>query len=188
MERINVVGTSGSGKSTFSAQLARKLDCPHIEMDRLFWKPKWQESSDEEFFARLEDELSGARWVLDGNYNRTRDIKWREVDTVVWVNYSLWRTIFHAVTRALKRSLSGKELWPNTGNKETLRKSFFSKDSIILWTLRTYQSNRARYLADMENPQYRHIRFVTLTSPAEARRFLSQQSEKPRSSTADKTC
>ncbi|MBT4141869.1 MAG: adenylate kinase, partial [Chloroflexi bacterium] len=29
--RINVIGTSGSGKSTFSKQLAQKLDCPYIE-------------------------------------------------------------------------------------------------------------------------------------------------------------
>lgn len=172
MKKINVVGTSGSGKSTFSAQLARHLECPHIEMDRLFWKPNWQESSDEEFFSRLEDELKAPSWVLDGNYNRTRVIKWHNVDTVVWVDYSLSRTLFHAVRRALSRSISGKELWPNTGNRETLRKSFFSRDSILLWTIKTYHSNRARYLADMDNPQYQHIRFVRLTSPAEARRFL----------------
>lgn len=172
MNRINVVGTSGSGKSTFSALLARELKCPHIEMDQLFWKSNWQESSDEEFFSRLEERLTLERWVLDGNYNRTRDIKWRNVDTVVWVDYSLWRTIFHAVTRALKRSIAGKELWPNTGNKETLKKSFFSKDSIILWTLKTYHSNRDRYVSDMEDPRYQHIRFVRLTTPAQARRFL----------------
>lgn len=172
MNKINVIGTSGSGKSTFSAQLARHLECAHIEMDRLFWKPNWQESSDKEFFSRLEDELKAPSWVLDGNYNRTRAIKWHDVDTVIWVDYSLSRTLFHAVRRALSRSISGKELWPNTGNRETLSKSFFSRDSILLWTIKTYHSNRERYLADMDNPQYQHIRFVRLTSPAEARRFL----------------
>jgi gluconate kinase len=39
MDKVNVVGTSGSGKSTFSQQLARVLDCEYIEMDRLHWKP-----------------------------------------------------------------------------------------------------------------------------------------------------
>ena len=51
MNKINVVGTSGSGKSTFSRTLATKLVHPYIEMDAIFWKANWQESSDEEFFS-----------------------------------------------------------------------------------------------------------------------------------------
>ena len=43
MKRINVVGTSGSGKSTFSQVLANKLNYPYLEMDAMFWKPNWQE-------------------------------------------------------------------------------------------------------------------------------------------------
>lgn len=177
MNKVNVVGTSGSGKSTFSALLARELSCPHIEMDQLFWKANWQESSDVEFFARLSERLNGERWVLDGNYNRTRAIKWREVDTVVWIDYSLIRTLFHALSRVISRSISGRELWPNTGNKESWRKAFFNKDSILLWTIKTYRSNRKRYLSDMHNPDYQHIRFVRLTSPKQARRYLQQMSE-----------
>ncbi|MDW1988695.1 AAA family ATPase, partial [Vibrio sp. 811] len=37
MKRINVIGSSGSGKSTFAKALAQKLDVTHIEMDKLFW-------------------------------------------------------------------------------------------------------------------------------------------------------
>ena len=62
MEKINVVGTSGSGKSTFSRMLAAKLSYPHLEMDAMFWKPNWQESSDEVFFAKLKGSLSQERW------------------------------------------------------------------------------------------------------------------------------
>jgi len=75
MKKINVVGTSGSGKSTFSRTLATRLGYPYLEMDAMFWKPNWQESTDEEFFAKLNSALSQERWVLDGNYNRTVDIK-----------------------------------------------------------------------------------------------------------------
>ncbi|HDY8086621.1 TPA: (d)CMP kinase, partial [Vibrio vulnificus] len=35
MKRINVIGTSGSGKSTFSRQLASKLKYPYLEMDAI---------------------------------------------------------------------------------------------------------------------------------------------------------
>jgi len=49
--RINVIGTSGSGKSSFSKRLAEKLDVPYIELDALHWKPNWTESTDEELIT-----------------------------------------------------------------------------------------------------------------------------------------
>ena len=73
--RVNVIGTSGSGKSSFAKQLAGALRTPYLEMDRLYWKPNWQEPKDEELFPILEQALSGDAWVLDGNYTRTTHIK-----------------------------------------------------------------------------------------------------------------
>jgi hypothetical protein len=72
--------------------------------------------------------------VLDGNYNRSRPVKWRDVDLVVWVDYSFARTLRQAVWRAISRASRGQELWPGTGNCESFRRAFFSRDSIILWT------------------------------------------------------
>jgi len=43
MRRINVVGTSASGKSTFARMLAQKLQLDYIELDDLFWLDDWQE-------------------------------------------------------------------------------------------------------------------------------------------------
>tara|TARA_B100000029_G_scaffold512514_1_gene609361 strand:+ start:9644 stop:9868 length:225 start_codon:yes stop_codon:yes gene_type:complete len=73
--RINVLGTSGSGKSTFSKNLAEQLNIPYVQLDELFWKPNWTESSDEEFFPKIEDALSPDEWVLDGNYIRSTPVK-----------------------------------------------------------------------------------------------------------------
>jgi adenylate kinase family enzyme len=56
-ERINVVGTSGSGKSTFARELAELLNLPFYEMDQLFWKSDWHESSDNELFRKVHEGL-----------------------------------------------------------------------------------------------------------------------------------
>ncbi|MFO6424044.1 adenylate kinase [Motilimonas sp. KMU-193] len=176
MSRINVIGSSASGKSTFSRQLAQKLAIPYIEMDAIFWQPNWQQPSDEEFFPKLKQALAQTAWVLDGNYNRTVQIKWQQVDTIIWLDYSLARIAYQSITRAIKRSIVGKELWPNTGNVETFKKSFCSKDSVILWSLQNYHHNRRRYLQVKADPQFAHIEFVHLTSPRQARRYLQQQS------------
>lgn len=178
MHKINVIGTSGSGKTTFSRQLAAILGYPYLEMDLIYWKPQWQEPSDDEFFAALRHKLVQPTWVLDGNYNRTAATKWKDVDTIIWIDYSFSRTLYQAITRAIKRTLSGKELWPETGNKESFRKSFMSSDSIILWTIKTYSKNRDRYLAIMNDKRYQHINFIQIRSPSEAHQFLERYSNK----------
>ena len=174
--RINVIGTSGSGKSTLAKKLASKLNVPYIEMDVLYWRANWQGTPDEELFARLEQLLQQPGWVLDGNYNRSREIKWRHVDIVVWVDYGFWRTLRQVSLRALKRACSGQELWPGTGNRESFRRGFFSRESIILWSLKTWRTNRARYQRDMTDPRYQHLRFVRLTSPQQVDEFIASLS------------
>ncbi|HIE89009.1 MAG TPA: adenylate kinase, partial [Gammaproteobacteria bacterium] len=64
-QRINIVGTSGSGKSTAGKLIAKKLGYPYVELDEIQWKPNWTESTEEELFSNLERSLEGECWVLD---------------------------------------------------------------------------------------------------------------------------
>lgn len=41
MRRVAVIGSGGSGKSTFARQLGARTGLPVIHLDRLFWKPGW---------------------------------------------------------------------------------------------------------------------------------------------------
>ena len=82
----------------------------------------------------------------------------------MWVDYPFWRVFSQALMRAVKRIISQEELWPGTGNRESFRKTFLSRDSVLLWSLKTWRQNRKRYFADMINPLYAHIQFVRLTS------------------------
>ncbi len=177
LARVNVVGTSGGGKTTFAKKLAARLGHPYVEMDGLFWLPNWTEPGDEVFFPKLASALSQPTWVLDGNYDRTLSIKWKDVTTVIWIDYSFRRTIFQAVRRALIRSIYRKELWPGTGNRESFVQSFLSRKSIILWTLKTFHRIRERYEKRRMDSQYSHIHFVRLKGPDEARKFLESIGE-----------
>ncbi len=172
LARVNVVGTSGSGKSFFSKKLAEKLGHAQIEMDRLFWLPNWTLPKDEDFFRKLEIALAGEYWILDGNYDRTLPIKWARATTVVWIDYSRTRTLLQAIRRAITRSLTREELWPETGNRESFARTFLSKESILLWTWRTHANIIQRYEARMTDPEFSHIKFVRIRSPSEARGFL----------------
>lgn len=172
MKRINVVGVSGSGKSTLGRQLATALDIPFIEMDAIYWKPDWEEPEDEEFFGALSEAIRPEEWVLDGNYSRTTELKWARADTVIWINYSFVRTLFQLITRSIKRARDQEEIWPGTGNVESIYRSFFTRKSVIWWMLTNYRRVNDRYRTLMKSNRYNHIRFIRLTSPAQARKMI----------------
>jgi adenylate kinase family enzyme len=176
--RINVIGTSGSGKTTFGRQLAEVLNLPFIEMDAIFWGPGWKMPPDEDFFPRLSKALDGENWVLDGNYTRTMEFKWDRVQAVVWLNYSYPRTICQAVKRALTRLFDQKELWPETGNRENL-KMLFSRDSIVWYTISKYHRHTQRNAGYMMDKNYSHIKFHRIRSPQKAKLFLSIVQDDP---------
>lgn len=176
--RINVIGTSGSGKSTFARNLAEKLDLPYLEMDAIFWGPDWTFPEDKELFSKLSPALEGESWVLDGNYTRTLPIKWENVDTIIWLDFNFPRTLYQASVRAFTRLISKEELWPGTGNRETFGK-LFSRESIVLWTIRTHRRNRKKFTGYMESPKFSHIKFIRLRSPQEAENYLKGRADKP---------
>ena len=168
--RINVVGTSGSGKSTFAQRIADKLNVPYVEIDALYWKPNWTESTDEEFFPKLEEAVSLDQWVLDGNYDRTRSIKWKRVETVIYLDLPFHVVLYRIIRRSLVRGLRREELW--AGNRESVWKHLFTRDSMILWTMSSFHRIRKRYTRAFTMPENSHIRFVRLRSRKETEDFI----------------
>jgi adenylate kinase family enzyme len=169
-QRISIVGTTGSGKTTLARQVAQHCQIPHIELDALHWEPNWTPVSDPVFRDRVTEALKGDRWVVDGNYSRVRDIVWSQADTVVFLDYSFSLVMKQLLSRTVRRSLKQEELW--NGNHENIRKSFFSQDSIVLWMLKTYQRNRKKYPGLFQQPEYAHLSVVHLQSPPMAEKWL----------------
>lgn len=165
-----MVGTSGSGKSTFSRELGAVLELPHHEMDEHYWLPGWQGRSDEDFQSRIAGVTAGEAWVLDGNYTRTIPVKWARVECVVWLDYSLPLTFFRGVRRAVRRAIAREELWAGTGNRESFRQTFLSRKSILLWTLQTHGANRMKYGALAEKAE--GFTWIRLRHPREAETLL----------------
>ncbi len=170
--RINVVGTSGSGKSTLATRLSELLNLPHVELDRLHWQPNWTMASQEEFATKIRAVTADHAWILDGNYSHTTPIKWRRVQLVVWVDLPWFCTVSRVTRRCVRRALTRQEIWPGTGNRESLRKSFLSRESVILWSMTTHGKNRRKYSELMKSPDYADVWFLRLRSPREVDSFL----------------
>ena len=170
IQRINVIGTTGSGKSTVSNQIAEKLNLPYIELEALCWQSNWTELTDEKFFSKVEKALSTDSWVLDGTYPRTRHIKWNRVQIVIYLDLPFHIVFYRVLRRTFKYIFQGQVLW--AGNKETFWRAFFTEDSIILWTLKTFSRNRKDFLIISQSSEYSHINFVRLCSRREVENFI----------------
>ena len=68
MQRVLVMGSSGSGKSRFALRLSDITGIPMVSLDALFWKPGWTPSDAAEFEARATEAAHQPRWIMDGNY------------------------------------------------------------------------------------------------------------------------
>ena len=110
--RINVVGLSGSGKSSVTRPAADLLSVPFIELDALHWiLPEWQMPPLDEFRASVDAATLGGGWVVAGNYGKVRDIVWTRADTVVWLDLPLLITIWRVAVRTIRRVRRREMLW-----------------------------------------------------------------------------
>ena len=184
MRRVSVVGSTGTGKTTFARELAAILGVEHVELDALAWGANWRLASAEELQARVRVTTDRDGWVIDGNYGGrgARDIIWERADTVVWLDYPLRVILARLWRRTNERIRSGEELWPGTGNRESFRGAYLSRESLYLWAFRTYRRRKRQYTDLLALPQHAHLRMLRFTRPADADAWLRAQRDVVRES------
>ncbi|MFH2102558.1 MAG: adenylate kinase [Chloroflexota bacterium] len=171
IRRYAVVGTTGSGKSTLARAIGAALHIPCIELDALHWEPGWKETPSEILRQRVDAATRGPAWVTDGNYGMVREIIWTRAQAIVWLDYPLALILWRLWGRTWKRTLTREHLWGT--NYERLWPQFFSRDSLFLWALQTYQRRKREYTALTSGSTYPHLKVFHFTSPKETKRWLS---------------
>jgi adenylate kinase family enzyme len=170
--KINVKGTSGAGKTTFSVDIAHRLNLTYIALDALYHGPNWSEPTIEEFRARVRTAMDAAPegWVIDGNYDSSLgDTVVSAADTVVWLDLPFWLKMRRLWSRTRYHIRHETELW--NGNRETWRGAVIGRDSLFLYAIRAHIRHRRHWPVRFGQD----LRFVRLRSDAEARRWLEEQ-------------
>jgi adenylate kinase family enzyme len=168
--RIVVVGSSGSGKSTFAQQLVKEFGLEHIELDAINWQAGWRDLNThdvDEFKRRVAERVAAERWVCDGNYSTVAPIVWGRMTHLVWLDYSRAVIMPRVIRRSLLRAIDGKELWPGTGNRERFR-DWLSPEHPIRWAWSTHAHRRKTYEATLASPALARVRVFRLRRPADA--------------------
>jgi adenylate kinase family enzyme len=153
VQRISLIGTSGSGKTALARQLAAALDLPHLELDAVYHQPGWTGLPDAEFQQVVRDFCAGDRWVVCGKYAKVRELVFARADTIVCLDHGRLRQTLRVAGRTARRARTGEELW--NGNRETWRGLAVwrpPEESIVRWTWDNIPS--ARRLFDEVEQRY----------------------------------
>jgi len=87
MERILIIGCPGSGKSTLSKQLSKRLKLPILHLDRIFHIDNHHHISREELTRRIQLFIDKHKhFIIDGNYSDsgTLDLRMEHSDTIIF--------------------------------------------------------------------------------------------------------
>jgi len=170
MRRVSVIGTSGSGKTTFAGRLAERLGVAHVELDALFWRPDWQEPDETEFRARVVAALDRPEgWVSDGNYARLFEDVLARADTVVWLDLPMRTCVWRVFRRGISRARSGEVMW-GTNRQDWGR--VVGRDSLAWWVITTHRRRRRENEERLADPAYAHVRVHRFGSTAAANAWL----------------
>lgn len=89
MQKVLVIGSPGAGKSTFSRKLRDATGLPLYYLDMIWHRPDKTNISREELTARQEEIMKTPKWIIDGNYLSTMELRLKNCDTVFFLDYPL---------------------------------------------------------------------------------------------------
>jgi adenylate kinase family enzyme len=171
-KRIVVVGVTGSGKSLLAEKLARKLDLDYIELDALYWKPGWVESSGEEFRAAVDAATRTPGWTLAGNYGKVRDIVWLRAEAVIWLDYPFLVVLGRLWRRTWRRWWTKELLWGTNYERLFPQFKLWSKESLFNWLVQSYGRHKRQFPQLFARPEYKHLMVYRFTQPGDLEAWL----------------
>jgi len=167
-QRIMIMGSSGSGKSTMARKLGERLSLPVFYMDNLWWLPGWQPRDPDEMYAMHTDIIAQPEWVFDGNYSKAIDERLARADTVIFLDF----TRYICVWRVLKRRVMyhGKSRPDMTkGCNETLDWEFIK----LVWSYPRKRARKLAWLSEIEPPK----QVYHLKGSRAVKKFLAELTE-----------
>lgn len=163
MDRIIVIGCGGAGKSTFSRELSNKLYIPVYHLDKLFWNKGWIETPKAEFNKKIEEVINKDKWIIDGNYIRTIDIRAKKADTIIFINMPTYICLYRIFKRRfIYRGKSRPDM--AEGCPEGIDIEFFK------WVLSYNKKIRPEILKKLS--LYKEKNIVVLNGRKEVKKFL----------------
>ena len=140
------------------------LDLPVVHLDALYWQSGWVAPPREEWQARMLQVVDRERWVLDGNYSETLDLRLAAADLAIFLDVPRRTCLRRVILRTL-HSYGRERADTAPGCRHRFRWSFLK----WAWTYpRQKRPALARRLEHVEET----TRVIRLRTGKEIRAFL----------------
>ncbi len=102
MQRVLTIGCSGAGKTTLATALHDITGLELIHLDRQYYRAGWVPCEKQEWERRVIQLAAQERWIMDGNYGGTFDVRMARANTVIFLDRSRWRCLYRVLLRTLR--------------------------------------------------------------------------------------
>ena len=169
MKKVVVIGSGGSGKSTFSRRMGEITGLPVVHLDKLYWRPDWTPTPADEWAEIVAREIEKPEWIMDGNFGGTREMRLQAADTVILLDMPRWLCMYRILKRLI---VYRKRRRPDMaeGCSERIDLEF------LAWVWNYRRRSRARALAEIK--QLNGKRIVILNSRREVAEFLNDTAKR----------
>lgn len=172
--RILVLGRTGSGKTTLARELAAAIGMPHVELDSLLFEADLSRAPLDVLRARTSEAIAAEQWVTDGNKRAVRDLVWPRADTVIWLDYPFYVSVWRLAKRARSRTSRISAQAAESGDRSGVPKQMAKAAKGVLTALRSHRGQRREYPQLFAQPANRHLAVARLRSPRATREWLAR--------------
>lgn len=165
MHKILVLGNSGSGKSTFTAALAKKLNYDYLHLDTIVYKHNWTEQEKKKIDETILEFMKKDNWILDGNFLKKVPERFIEADTIFFLDINRFVCFFSVIKRYFK--YKGK----HRDSRSDLCDEKLTKDYLSWVFIRFYKTSRIRILNYLKNT---NKKFYIFKNRRQMKKFLKE--------------
>lgn len=165
MQRVIIVGSPGSGKTTLARTLGVLTGLEVYHMDHIHWQAGWVPRAEEEKRPLIAAIHARERWIFEGSHSATFTVRAARADTLIWLDLPFGLRLCRVLWRTAR--LYGRtrpDLPP--GCPERLSRDFLA----YMW--RTRNSGRLKPLSVFLSPPP-HLALHRLASPRDVTRFIA---------------
>lgn len=123
MNRICIIGGSGTGKTTLSNNLGKQLNIPVYHIDGIHHLENWKIRDKDERDKIILEKIDEDKWIMDGTYMSTLKKRLEKSDYIIYLDYSTIVQLKGVLGRFIKNH--GKEKEEIPGCKERIIWHFF---------------------------------------------------------------
>ncbi|MBI2465564.1 hypothetical protein HYV64_05465 [Candidatus Shapirobacteria bacterium] len=99
--KIAIIGNYAAGKTTFANKLGKLLKIKVYHLDEIYFRKK-KDNPDFDWDKYQTKLVGNNKWIIEGNFPRTWDIRVGAADKVIFFNFPIWLSLFRYVYRKIK--------------------------------------------------------------------------------------